>query len=64
MFFKKYECGIASYADNTPHTYDSDLYTVLSKLKNCTDNLLRKIIRNHMVITTTSLLQLKNQYQH
>ena len=35
MFFEKYECDIASYADdNTPHTYDSDLYTVLSKLKN------------------------------
>ena len=31
MFFEKYECDIASYADdNTPHTYDSDLYTVLS----------------------------------
>ena len=26
MFFEKYECDIASYADdNTPHTYDSDL---------------------------------------
>ena len=34
MFFEKYECDIASYADdNTPHTYDSDLCTVLSKLK-------------------------------
>ena len=32
MFFKKYKCDIASYADdNTPHTYDSDLYPVLSK---------------------------------
>ena len=40
MFFEKYECDIASCADdNTPHTYDSDLYTVLSKLKNCTDSL-------------------------
>ena len=48
MFFEKYECDIASYADdNTPHIYDSDLYTVLSKLKNCTDSLshgLRKTI--------------------
>ena len=34
MFFQKYKYDIASYADdNTPHTYDSDLYTVLSKLK-------------------------------
>ena len=40
MFFEKYECDIASYADdNTPQTYDSDLYTVLSKLKNCADSL-------------------------
>ena len=32
MFFEKYECDIASYAaDNTPHTYESDLYTVLIK---------------------------------
>ena len=44
MFF---ECDIASYADdNTPHTYDSDLYTVLSKLKNCTDLLYKT--ENHM----------------
>ena len=29
MFLEKYEYDIASYADdNTPHTYDSDLYTV------------------------------------
>ena len=34
MFFEKCECDIANYADyNTSHTYDSDLYTVLSKLK-------------------------------
>ena len=40
MFFEKYECDIASYTDdNTPHTYDSDLYTVLSKLKNCKGSL-------------------------
>ena len=48
MFFEKYECDIASYTnDNTPQTYDSDLYTVLSKLKNCADSLLtwfKKII--------------------
>ena len=29
MFFEKDECDVTSYADdNTPHTYDSDLYTV------------------------------------
>ena len=40
MIFEKCECDIASYADdNTPQTYDSDLYTILSKLKNCTDSL-------------------------
>ena len=50
MFFGKYECDIASYADdNTPHTYDSDLYTVLSKLKNCTDNLFTWFNENHMI---------------
>ena len=50
MFFEKYECDIASYADdNTPHTYDSELYTVLSKLKNCTDNLLTWFNENHMI---------------
>ena len=33
MFFGKYECDIASYADNyTSHTYDSDIYSVFSKL--------------------------------
>ena len=41
MFFEKYECHIGSYGDdNTTHTYDSDLYTLLSKLKNYTDSLL------------------------
>ena len=49
MFFEKYECDITSYADhNTPHTYDSDLYTVLSKLKNCTDSLFTWFKENHM----------------
>ena len=49
MFFEKYECDIASYADdNTPHTYDSDLCTVLSKLKNCTDSLFTWFKENHM----------------
>ena len=49
MFFEKYECDIASYADdNTPHTYDSDLYTVLSKLKNCTDSLFTWFKENHL----------------
>ena len=49
MFFEKYKCDIASYADdNTPHAYDSDLYTVLSKLKNCTDSLFTWSKENHM----------------
>ena len=49
MFFEKYECDIASYAhDKTPHMYDSDLYTVLSKLKNCTDSLFTWFKDNHM----------------
>ena len=49
MFFEKYECDIASYADgNTPHTYDSDLYTVLSKVKNCADSLFTWFKENHM----------------
>ena len=44
MFFEKYECDIASCADdNTPHTYDSDLYTALNKFKICSHGL-RKII--------------------
>ena len=49
MFFEKYKCDIASYADdNTPHTYDLDLYTVLSKLKNCTDSLFTWFKENNM----------------
>ena len=49
MFPQKYECDIVSYADdNTPHTYDSDLYTVLSKLKNCTDSLFTWFKENHI----------------
>ena len=49
MFFEKCECDIASYAvDNTPHTYDSDLYTALSKLKNCTDGLFTWFKENHV----------------
>ena len=48
MFFKKYGCDITSYADdNTPHTYDSDLYTVLSNLKNCTSDLFTWFKENH-----------------
>ena len=40
MFFEKHECDIASYAnDSTPHTYDLDLYKVLSKPKIYTDSL-------------------------
>ena len=46
---KNDECDIASYADdNTPHTYDSDLYTVLSKLKNSADSLFTWFRENHM----------------
>ena len=49
MFFEKQKCDIASYVDdNTPHTYDSDSYTVLSKLKNCTDSLFTWFKENHM----------------
>ena len=49
MFFEKYECDTASYADdNTPHTFDSELYTVLSKLKNCTDSLSTWFKEKHM----------------
>ena len=49
MFFEKYECNIASYADdNTPNTYDSDLYTVLSKLKNFTYCVFTWFKENHM----------------
>ena len=49
MFFENYEFDIASYADdNTPHTYDSNLYTVLSKLKNCADSLFTWFKENHM----------------
>ena len=49
MFFEKYECDSASHAnDNTPHTYDSDLYTILGKLRNCTDSLFTWFKENHM----------------
>ena len=49
MFFEKYECDIANYADdNTPHKYDSDLHTVLSKLKNSSDSLFTWLKENHM----------------
>ena len=65
MFYKKCECGAASYADdNTPHTYDSDLYTVLSKLTNCTDSLFTWFKGNHMKPNGDKchlMLQLKNQ---
>ena len=48
MFFEKYECHIASFADNnTPHTYDSDLYTLLIKLKSYTDSLFTWFEENH-----------------
>ena len=52
MFFEKYGCDIVSYIDDKrPHTHDSELYTALSKLKNCTENLftlLRKIMISKM----------------
>ena len=52
MFFEKCECDIASYADdNIPQTYDSDLYTVLNKLKNCIDSLFTRFKENHMTPT-------------
>ena len=48
MFLEKYGCDIVSYVDDKrPQTHDSELYTALGKLKNCTENLftsLRKII--------------------
>ena len=49
MFFEKYECDIASYAhDNTPRAHMTlDLYTVLSKLKNCD--------KCHLLVTTLKL---------
>ena len=47
MFFEKYECDIASYVDdNTPHTYDSGLYIVLSKLK----KLYRSFVCSHRLM--------------
>ena len=49
MFFEKCECDIASYTDdNIPHTYDPDLYNVVSRLKNCADSLLTCFKKNHM----------------
>ena len=49
MFFEKCERDITSYADdNTPNTYDSDLYTVLSKLKNFTYCVFTWFKENHM----------------
>ena len=68
MFFDKYGCDIISYADdNTPHTYDSDLYTVLSKLKNCTGSLFTWFKENymkpngdncHLLVTTEKLFSI------
>ena len=53
MFFEKYECDIASYADdNTLHIYKSDLYIVLNKLKNCTDSLFTWFKENHMKLNS------------
>ena len=49
MFFEKCKCDIASYADdNTSHTYESDLYTLFSKLKNCTDSPFTWFKENHL----------------
>ena len=68
MFFFFFECDIASYADdNTRHTYDSDLYTVLSRLKNCTDSLFTWFKENrtkpngnkyHLLVTTEKLVSI------
>ena len=63
MFCKKYECGFASYAANNMYQpCDSDLYIVSIKKTVqivCSYNL-RKIILNQMVLSATSLSQLKN----
>ena len=49
MFFEAYECDIAGYTDdNTLHTCDSDLYTVLTKLENFTDSLFTWFKEHHM----------------
>ena len=58
MFFEKCKWDNASYADdNASHTYDSNLYTLISKLKNCTDlypsNVtlqisLKKLVKNYI----------------
>ena len=48
-FFEAYECDIFSYTDdNTPHTYDSDLYTVLKKLENFKDSLFTWFEEHHV----------------
>ena len=69
MFFEKYECDIVSYADDSaPHICYSDLYTILSKFKNCIDCLLTWFKENrmkpngdkcHLPVTTE-----KSVYQH
>ena len=49
VFFEKCACDITSYADdNTPHTYDSDLYHFLSKLKSCAGSRFRWFNENHI----------------
>ena len=49
MFFEKYQSDTVSQAnDNILHTYHSDLYNVLSKLKKCTENLFIWFKENHM----------------
>ena len=72
MCFEKCEYNVSSYTDdNSNHTYDWHLYTVLIKLKNCRDLLklgyveicihgLGKLAWKQMVISVTSLSQLKN----
>ena len=49
MCFKKYQCDIASYADDitTPHKSDSNLNADVSKLGNCTNILFKWFKKNH-----------------
>ena len=48
MFFEKYKSDIASYADIIHLTHMTQIYTVFSKLKNCTDSLFTWFKENQM----------------
>ena len=68
MFFEKYECELpATLMMMMPHTYYSDLYTVLSKLKNCANSLFTLFKENyikpngdkrHFLVTTEKSLSI------